>query len=52
MFARCKNIISASPVVVGILLAMSLFHTIIEHIAQSYLAGFSMGVGTKRGVDA
>ena len=52
MFARCKNIISASPVNTGILLAMSLFHTIIEHIARSYLAGFRQGVGTKRGVDA
>ena len=52
MFARCKNIISASPVNMGILLVMSLIRYIIEHIARSYLAGFSMAVGTKRGVDA
>ena len=52
MFARCKNIISASPVFMGILLVMSSISNIIEHIARSYLTDFSKGVGTKRGVDA
>nr|ABZ05835.1 hypothetical protein ALOHA_HF400048F7ctg1g2 [uncultured marine microorganism HF4000_48F7] len=40
MFARCKNIISASPVFVGLLLAISSISNIIEHIARSYLADF------------
>ena len=51
-FACCQNIISASPVFMGILLVMSSISDIIEHIARSYLAGFWQGVGTKRGVDA
>ena len=52
MFACCKIIINASPVFMGILLAMSSISNIIEHIARSYLAGFWQAVGTKCGVDA
>jgi len=51
-FARCQNIISASPVFMGILLVMSSISNIIEHIARSYLADFWQGVGTKSAVDA
>ena len=37
MFARCQNIISASPVFMVILLVISSISNIIEHIARSYL---------------